>query len=282
MSAQGVRLGMLGCGNLGSALLSGWREHAKIPDGRIVVCDSTPEKVSSLVPGFTGKVTQDAAAVVSECDVLVVAVKPKEMSALSASIRSALDARSSAALIVSVASGIRVDDLEWALGKNAIVVRAMPNLASRIGLGVTALYGKRDEDVRRAEELFSSIGIALRVATEAELDTVTALGASAPAFVFQIIEAFADGGVKMGLARDAAMAISAQMTLGAAAMVTQTGIHPAKLKDQVASPGGTTIAGLHVLEKAGVRGALMSAVEAATLRAREASAAGKGNKEREK
>jgi pyrroline-5-carboxylate reductase len=158
-----------------------------------------------------------------------------------------------------------------ACGPKARIIRAMPNTPAMISEGMTALaIGAEIEEseMRCARQIFESVGRVVRV-DERFMDAVTGLSGSGPAYVFLMIEAMADGGVKMGLPRETASLLAAQTVLGAARMVLETGDHPARLKDQVASPGGTTIAGLHRLEQGGLRGILIDAVEAATRRSQE-------------
>jgi pyrroline-5-carboxylate reductase len=190
------------------------------------------------------------------------------MAAVAAGLKGKIAAET---LVVSIAAGIRLAALEHDFGENLRVVRVMPNTPCLVGQGASAycLGGKATaEDGELVKELLSAVGLAVPV-EEKLLDAVTGLSGSGPAFVYVIIDALSDGGVRMGLPRAVATALAAQTVLGAAQMVRATGEHPGVLKDRVTSPGGTTIAGLQALEEAGLRGALMSAVEAATRRAAE-------------
>jgi pyrroline-5-carboxylate reductase len=199
---------------------------------------------------------------------LVLAVKPQSMKALLEEIRPLLTERH---LIVSIAAGVSLRQLADGIGARRRLVRVMPNTPCLVGASASAYTpgeGATAEDAALVERLLKAVGVAFRV-PENLLDAVTGLSGSGPAFVYLMIEALSDGGVRVGLPRDAAAALAAQTVLGAAKMVLETGSHPGVLKDQVASPGGTTIAGLHALERGGVRGAIMDAVEAATRRATE-------------
>jgi pyrroline-5-carboxylate reductase len=203
--------------------------------------------------------------VVERSDVLVLAVKPQSMRQVLVEIQSALLPRH---LVVSIAAGIPLGSLSEELGARTRTVRVMPNTPALIGDGAAAYClgptaAADDEETVRA--CLGSVGRAYRV-PESLLDAVTGLSGSGPAFVYVMIEALSDGGVRMGLPRDVATALAAQTVLGAARMVLETGLHPGVLKDQVASPGGTTIAGLQALERGGLRAALIDAVEAATRR----------------
>jgi pyrroline-5-carboxylate reductase len=200
-------------------------------------------------------------------DVVVLAVKPQVAVEVLNEIGDVLAKR----LVISVVAGVRLSRIIEVCGPQARVIRAMPNTPAMIGEGMTALAigpGVGEHEVACARQIFESVGRVVPV-DERFMDAVTGLSGSGPAYVFLMIEAMADGGVKMGLRRETASLLAAQTVLGAARMVLETGQHPAGLKDQVASPGGTTIAGLHRLEQGGLRGLLIDAVEAATKRSQE-------------
>jgi pyrroline-5-carboxylate reductase len=210
----------------------------------------------------------DNLAVTARSDVLILAVKPQIMSQVLAELRPAILADH---LVISVAAGVSLSTLAAGLGPECRLARVMPNTPALVGEGASGYClgpNATDADDATVQDAVNSVGRAFRVG-EHLLDAVTGLSGSGPAFVYTIIEALSDGGVRVGLPRDVATALAAQTVLGAAKMVLETGLHTGTLKDHVASPGGTTIAGLHALERGGVRGALMDAVEAATRRARE-------------
>ena len=197
----------------------------------------------------------------------MLAVKPRVTAAALKEIGKGLAKR----LVISVVAGMPLMRIIEACGTQARVIRAMPNTPAMVGEGMTALAIGPDiqaAEVAVARNIFESVGKVVSV-EERLIDAVTGLSGSGPAYVFLMIEAMADGGVKMGLSRETASLLAAQTVLGAARMVIETGQHPARLKDQVASPGGTTIAGLHRLEQGGLRGVLIDAVEAATKRSQE-------------
>ncbi len=214
------------------------------------------------VPG--SRTLADNASVAAAADVLLLATKPQQ-------VRAALDKTAGKALggklLVSIAAGVKLAALD-SLAPAARLVRVMPNTPCLVGQSASAYCpGPRATaaDAQLVAQLLSAVGLAFAV-EEKLLDAVTGLSGSGPAFVYVMIEALADGGVRMGLPRDVAAALAAQTVRGAASMVVETGEHPSVLKDRVASPGGTTIAGLQVLEAGGLRGLLMAAVEAATRR----------------
>lgn len=175
------------------------------------------------------------------------------------------------ALVISIVAGVMIRTIEEQTGDATRVVRAMPNTPALVREGMTALapgVGVSNEDIRLVRTMFEAVGRVVLV-EERMMDAVTGLSGSGPAYIFQAIEALADGGVMMGLPRQTAELLAAQTVLGSARLVLESGVHPAQLKDRVTSPGGTTIAGLHQLEQGGFRAALMAAVEAATMRSKE-------------
>jgi pyrroline-5-carboxylate reductase len=205
--------------------------------------------------------------VAAESDLLVLAVKPQTMAALLEEIRGVLRSP----LVVSIAAGFTLKQLSAGLGARCRLVRVMPNTPCLVGASASAYTpgeGTTAEDAAIVDRLLNAVGRAFRL-PEHLLDAVTGLSGSGPAFVYLMIEALSDGGVRVGLPREVSTTLAAQTVLGAAKMVLETAQHPGALKDMVASPGGTTIAGLHALERGGVRGALMDAVEAATRRSKE-------------
>jgi pyrroline-5-carboxylate reductase len=203
--------------------------------------------------------------------VVVLAVKPQNMAAVLEELRALVRGDQ---LVISVAAGVTIGSIAQGIGHKARVIRVMPNTPALVGEGASAYSawpGVSADDEALVQAFLGSVGRVVRV-PESLLDAVTGLSGSGPAFVYVMIEALSDGGVRVGLPRDVATLLAAQTVLGAAKMVCETGLHPGVLKDQVASPAGTTIAGLLALERAGVRGALMDAVEAAARRSAELAA----------
>lgn len=260
------RIGFLGAGKMATALARGWIQAGLAAADH--VCASDP--VSAARDHFTettcAAVHTDNARVVASSNLLVLAVKPQNMAELLKEIRPAVKPQH---LLISIAAGITLQQISDALGQDKRVVRVMPNTPCLVSASASAFAVSATataDDILRTERLLNSVGRAVQV-PEKLLDAVTGLSGSGPAFVAIIIEALADGGVRMGLPRDLATMLAAQTVLGSAKVLLETGLHPGQLKDMVASPAGTTIAGLHALEQGGLRASLMDAVEAATLRA---------------
>lgn len=269
MSLEGVRIGFVGAGAMAEALAGGLRA-AGVAASRLRLADPDPARRKHLEQSLGVATTDDNAALVAESDLVVLAVKPQVMPAVLAGLADAPDR--TRPLWVSIAAGVRLARLEAALGDGARIVRAMPNTPALVRCGATALCGNAAatrEDLARAEALFESVGSCWIAPREALLDAVTGLSGSGPAYVFVFLEALGDAGVRMGLPRDAAYALAFQTVLGAARLAIESGRHPAALKDQVTSPGGTTIAGLERLEAGGLRAAVYDAVAAATRRSQE-------------
>jgi len=253
---------------MASALAKGFLAAGKLTADRLIARDVLPAAAEQFQTQTGGRVVATTAEVLAAADVVFLSVKPQHMHALLSEAASSVRDQH---LFVSIAAGIPLAKLEAGLGPKARVIRVMPNTPCLVGQGASAYaLGARatGADGELVQDLMSTVGIGLPV-SESLLDAVTGLSGSGPAYVYILIEALSDGGVRMGLPRDAATKLAAQTVLGAAQMVLTTGKHPGALKDAVASPGGTTIAGLHVLEQHGIRGALMDAVQAATERSKE-------------
>jgi len=266
--ALGKKLVFLGTGNMAEALLKGLLRDGTADPEEIVCAEPRAPRREEIADRYGVEVTADNRAAAALADLLILSVKPQVMEALLADIAPAVDGRK---LVVSVAAGVPIAALARRLPAGTRIIRSMPNTPALVGAGATALARgphASEEDLTVARALFEAVGTAL-VVDEPMLDAVTGLSGSGPAFVFLAIEALADGGVRAGLPRAIALPLAAQTVLGAARLVLETGQHPAELKDQVTSPGGTTIAGVQVLEARAFRGALLDAVEAAARRSRE-------------
>lgn len=265
-------LAVLGAGMMGGALARGLVHAGAMPAANIRLFDTHQAKAEALAAdlGAGAFVADSLSEAVSGADIVLLAVKPPMVAPVLTDIASNFTPNQ---LVISIAAGIHLEKMESLLPEGIPVIRSMPNTPSLVGQGATALCGgtyATAEHMRLAETLFASVGLSVEVA-ERLLDAVTGLSGSGPAYVYMMIEAMSDGGVKEGLTRDVARLLAAQTVLGAAQMVLSTNQHPAQLKDNVTTPGGTTIAGLHVLERAGLRTALIDAIEAAAARSRELS-----------
>jgi pyrroline-5-carboxylate reductase len=269
MSGDGApSVGFLGAGKMATALARGWLAAGLVTPERVFASDPSPQARHAFHAETKLRTTENNREVVASSDLLVLAVKPQAMGTLLAEIRPAVSARH---LVVSIAAGITLHQLTDGLGTDRRLVRVMPNTPCLVGASASGYApgeAATPEDIILVDRLLNAVGRAFRL-PEQLLDAVTGLSGSGPAFVYVMIEALSDGGVRVGLPRDVATALAAQTVFGAAKMVLETGSHPAILKDMVASPGGTTVAGLHALERGGLRAALMDAVEAATRRSAE-------------
>lgn len=266
-----LQIGFIGGGAMARALAGGL-VAAGVPADRVRAADPDAEQ-RRLFEQEVGASTHDGnAEVVAASDVLVLAVKPGVVGAVLNDLTGT--AELDRPLWVSIAAGVTLEAIGERLPGRARIVRAMPNTPALVAAGATAYCANaassgRDREVAHA--LFESVGTAWNAPSESMLDAVTGLSGSGPAYVFLILEALGDAGVRMGLPRDAAHQLACQTVYGATRLAMESGRHPAALKDQVTSPGGTTIAGLEQLEAAGVRSALYKAVSAATARSRELS-----------
>ncbi len=265
------KLGFLGAGNMAGALIKGLLHAGVVKPPSILASDLKVERLEQLSKEHGIRTTTDNHKLLREVAVLVLAVKPQVIDKVLTSVGG--DVRP-ATLVVSIAAGVPIAALEARLPQGTRVVRAMPNVAALALAGATGIAPgthATDADLTTATALFSAVG---RVVTleESLLDAVTGLSGSGPAYTMLIIEALADGGVKVGLHRDTALMLAAQTVYGASKLLLDTGDHPGRLKDMVTSPGGTAIAGLHTLESGALRKTLIDAVEAATRRAAELGA----------
>ncbi len=268
-------IGFLGAGNMAEALIRGLIQGGVVDADRIVASGPRGDRLAELASQYAIETTGDNAVLVRKSDIVVLAVKPQILERVVREIAGALQP---GALVVSVAAGVDTSTIESHLPSGARVVRAMPNMPALVRAGATAISRGRhatDADVLEAKAIFDAVGLTI-VLDESQLDAVTGLSGSGPAYIFLILEALADAGVKVGLSRRNAQRLAAQTVMGSAKLLLDTDEHPGKLKDMVTSPGGTAIAGLHTLEEGGLRTTLINAVETATKRARELGRGGKG------
>jgi pyrroline-5-carboxylate reductase len=263
-----IRLGIVGGGRMGSALIGGIISRSLVKAGHMIVSDALTERLDDLKKTYGIETTQDNRKVVKTSDIIILAVKPQTMPDVLKDIASVYQQRK---LVISIAAGIPTGRIEKYLKKKARVVRVMPNTPALIGEGAAVIARgahATDADLKVTQQVFESVGISV-IVDEGLMDAVTGLSGSGPAYGFLIIEALADAGVNLGLSRDIALKLSAQTMMGAAKLCLTGNKHPAELKDMVTSPGGTTIAGLKVLEEGKLRATLIAAVEAAALRSKE-------------
>lgn len=259
------RIGMLGAGNMAGALIRGLLASGTLMVEQIRASDVRVERLLELQAEHGITTAVDNRDLVSWANVLVLAVKPQVIDR----VLDQLSEIEPGKVVVSIAAGVPIRAIEARLPKGVAVVRAMPNTAAIALAGATGIAPgshASEADVATARALFDAVGRTV-VLEESLIDAVTGLSGSGPAYVMLMIEALADGGVKVGLHRDTALLLAAQTVYGSAKLLLDTGEHPGRLKDMVTSPGGTAIAGLHTLETGGLRRTLMDAVEAATRRA---------------
>ena len=277
-----MKLGFIGCGKMATALVHGVQKTGLCAAGDIVLSDAIPAAAEKLAADTGATKVNSNAEVIAAADVVVLAVKPGDALAavkgvsggqMESTMRWAWKTGTGeqSKLLLSIVAGLSLSALEAVAGDRWRVVRVMPNTPALVLQGASAFAPGTHataDDAETARKIFGSVGLAVQVKEEL-LDAVTGLSGSGPAYVYTVVEALADGGVLMGLPRDLALRLAAQTVVGAAQMVLEGGEHPGVLRDRVASPGGTTIAGLEALEKGGLRAALITAVRAATERSRQ-------------
>jgi len=267
-------IGFIGAGNMAEAMIRGLVRGNHVPADRIAASGPRKERLDELRAAYGIDVTTHNREVVQRCGLIVLSIKPQIMDKV---LREVGDQLKPGTLIVSIAAGVDTETIEEAVPDGVRVVRAMPNTPALVGAGATAISpGKHasETDLATAKALFDAVGITVEL-DESHLDAVTGLSGSGPAYIFLILEALADAGVKVGLSRRNAQRLAAQTVMGSAKLLLETDEHPGKLKDMVTSPGGTAIAGLHTLEAGGLRTTLINAVETATKRSRELGRHGK-------
>ncbi len=263
-------IGFIGGGNMAEALLKGLLAGT-FPAGQLLVSEPDDARRRLLESRYGIRVVTENLEVIKACNLVVLAVKPQVAEEVLTGIAGAFSADK---LLISILAGVSTSVLESYFDGNPRIIRAMPNTPALVGAGATALCAgqyTKSEDVLTARHLFESAGI-VQVVGESQMDAVTGLSGSGPAYVYTVIEALADGGVLEGLPRETALALAVQTLLGAARLVKESGEHPAVLRDRVCSPGGTTIAGVKALEEGGLRATLMEAVSRASRRSRELGA----------
>ena len=268
-----MKIGVIGCGQMGTAWVAGILRAGMTAPERVCGYDPVAASAARFAELTGARVAADAGGALEDAEIVLLCTKPGQVAGALAEAGRVMGGRG--VLVISIAAGIPLARLEAASPEAFRVVRAMPNTPAMVGKGASAFSGgtrATAEDRRLAGRLLEAVGLAVEL-PESLLDAVTGLSGSGPAYGYLLIEAMADGGVRAGLPRQEALRLAAQTVAGAAAMVLETGEHPAVLRDRVTSPGGTTIAGLVELERQGVRHGVIQAVDAAARRARELSGA---------
>jgi pyrroline-5-carboxylate reductase len=261
------RIGFIGGGKMAEALAKGIINASLSSVDKIIASDVDKKRCQILEKDTGIKTTQENKKITSESDIIILAVKPNIIGSILKELKNDITPKH---LVVSIAAGIPLDFIESVLSKGCRVVRVMPNTPCLVGetaAGYALGKAATRDDGKLVGEILNAVGKSYLL-EEKHLDAVTGLSGSGPAFVYTVIEALSDGGVKMGLPRDISTKLAAQTVLGSAKMVLETGMHPGELRDFVTSPGGTTIEGLHALEKGNIRNALIDAVETATKKSK--------------
>ena len=265
------RVVVIGAGNMGGALVGGLVESGAVPADQVTAVDPVSDLVDGLKERYGVNGEADAAAAVKAADVVVLAVKPQVWQEVVAAFAGGF---TPAHVVVSIMAGVRTSALESALPAGVPVIRVMPNILALVRSAVSALCAGSSagaDHVATADAVLQAVGETVQV-EEGQMDAVTGLSGSGPAYIYTVIDALAEGGVKAGLSEEIALKLAVGTVLGSAKMVMETGEQPGALIDRVTSPGGTTLAGLKAMEEGGVRAAMVSAVEAATKRSVELGA----------
>ena len=263
------KIAIIGTGNMGEALVGGLIVSQSSKPKNIICSDVRQDKLDQVKSKFKVRTTTNNLKAVAEADIIIYAVKPQIMAATLTETAAKLDMSK---LVISIAAGVPLAAMEACIGKDLRLIRVMPNIAAFVKEAASAIAAgahATKEDVGLAMEIFNSIGKCIFLKENYLMDAITGLSGSGPAYIFLIVDALADAGVKMGLSRQDSLFLAAQTVLGAAKLLIETQEHPGQLKDRVTSPGGTAIAGLATLESGGLRTTLINAVEAATLRSKE-------------
>ncbi len=266
---QKKKIGFIGSGNMGEALISGLVLSKAAKSENIICSDIDQDTLEQLQDKYNVLTTTDNIKAAKESEIIVYAVKPQILGEILKQTSSALNTSN---LIISIAAGVPLAAIAAGLQKELRLIRVMPNICAFVKESATAIaageYASK-EDVALAKAIFDSVGKTVFIQENILMDAFTGLSGSGPAYIFTIIDAMADAGVKMGLSRKDSLLLSTQTVLGSAKLLLESKEHPGQLKDRVASPGGTAIAGIHTLEQGGLRTTLINAVESATKRSKE-------------
>jgi len=263
------KIGFIGSGNMGEAMIGGLIDSGASKPENIICSDVREDLLQEMETKFGVRTNTSNTAVATEADIVILAIKPQIMVPVLQEVKACLDMSK---LVISIAAGVPLVAIESCLDKKLRLIRVMPNVAVAVREGAAAIAAgdhTLKEDIDLAMAIFNSVGKCVFLKENNLMDAITGLSGSGPAYIFMIVDALADAGVRVGLHRKDALLLASQTILGAAKMLLETGEHPGQLKDSVTSPGGTAIAGLHTLEKGGLRTTLINAVEAATQRSGE-------------
>jgi len=266
---SGKVVGFIGAGNMGEILIRGLIESGKVSRSSILACDISKERLAYVSKTYRIKTTSSDRELVKKASIVIIAVKPQNIDELLEHLSSLSH---EGHLFISIVAGVTAERIAEKMHHESGIIRAMPNAPASVLAGITALYPGRNiasDDLKRAQAIFECVGETVLIKKENLMDVVTGLSGSGPAYVFLAIESLSDAGVQLGISRAESSLLAAQTVYGAAKMLLETGKHTSELKDLVATPGGTTFAGLKMLEKCNFRSTIMEAVEAATLRSRE-------------
>lgn len=262
-------VGFIGSGNMCEALISGLLGSQQSTPQQIICSDVRADRLKELHERFGIHTTENNHEVIKQSHIIIYAVKPQIIADV---LKETADDLNMDKVIISIAAGVPLAAIEALIKKDLRLIRAMPNVCVAVKEGATAIAAGahcKKEDIDLAMAIFNSVGRCVFLKENYLMDAVTGLSGSGPAYIFMIVDALADAGVKVGLARKEAQLLASQTVLGAAKMLLETKMHPGQLKDMVTSPGGTSIAGLATLERGGLRTTLIDGVEAATLRSQE-------------
>jgi pyrroline-5-carboxylate reductase len=263
------RISIIGTGNMGEALVSGLISSGSSDPENIICTDVRDDQLKSVAEKYGVTTMKNNIEAVDATDIVIYAVKPQIIASVLKETSPSLDMSK---LIISIAAGVPLAAIESCLQKDLRLIRVMPNIAAFVKESASVVAaGKNasEDDIETAMAIFNSMGKTIFLKENILMDAITGLSGSGPAYIFMIVDAMADAGVKVGLSRQDALYLSTQTVLGAAKLLMETQEHPGRLKDMVTSPGGTAIAGIHTLEKGGLRTTLINAVEVATERSKE-------------
>jgi pyrroline-5-carboxylate reductase len=266
---SGKIVGIIGAGNMGEVLIRGLIQSGKVKETDILASDVSPDRTAYIAKTYGIRIAPSNAELVEKASIVIIAVKPQNIDDL---LEELATSSHEGHLFISIAAGVTTEKLAGKMHHRSGIIRVMPNAPASVLAGIAALCPGRNvspADLQRAVSIFECVGKAVIIKNEALMDVVTGLSGSGPAFVFLVIESLSDAGVQLGISRKESSLLAAQTVYGAAKMLLETGRHPSELKDIVATPGGTTFAGLKMLEKGNFRSTIMEAVEAATIRSRE-------------